>query len=208
MCPPTNSRAAAFSSCCRLLQQLTASYQQQQWQHGNLIRSHKLEAEELLCGNVNSSVKLAVLLSGHASSCWKLQSWSLIQYRDNSFVHLAIIQEELCRIILYTYTLYKKNALAWQRQDPYLWWLGLPFSNINWFTGYESEWSRAIMQPDLRDHMHTSGQRLLWCHGAQTESWLTASFCKPFSIEVSALNSVVHLFSNGVTVGLRHERYL
>lgn len=78
---PQIPEAAAFSSHCWLLQQLTASYQQLQWQHGNLIRGHKLEAEELLCGN--SSVKLAVLLSGHASSWWKLRLWSLMQDNGN-----------------------------------------------------------------------------------------------------------------------------
>lgn len=78
---PQIPEAAAFSSHCWLLQQLTASYQQLQWQHGNLIRDHKLEAEELLCGN--SLVKLAVLLSGHTSSWWKLRLWSLMQDNGN-----------------------------------------------------------------------------------------------------------------------------
>lgn len=75
----------------------------------------------------------------------------------------------------------------------WLWKIIVPGNNATWL---------------VRPRAHTSRQWLLWCHGAQTESWLTAFLCKAFGIEVSALNPEVRLFSNGVTVDLSHERYL
>lgn len=64
------------------------------------------------------------------------------------------------------------------------------------------------MQPGLQDtHLHIKTVTST-CHGVQSESQLTASPSKAFCIEVSALNSEVHLFCNGSTVDLSHERYL
>lgn len=65
------------------------------------------------------------------------------------------------------------------------------------------------MQPDL--HQTTCTHQDSDFYGVMSpdsESWLTAPLLKAFSIEVSALNSEVRIFSDGVMVDLSCERYL
>lgn len=69
--PPTPELLSSHHAAgyCSSWQHLISSCQ---LQHGNFISGSQLEPGELLCGNVNSSVKLPGLLSRHASSSRQL----------------------------------------------------------------------------------------------------------------------------------------